>query len=358
MTHSLFLRSPLPALVLATLLLPLGCSKKPQEATPPVTKVQVATSAVTNVPSPAEIRLTGTLKGARETDLAANVAGKVMETLVERGTRVKKGDIVARIDVRAAALQLAEAKVQVETSRTQADIDRVECERYEKLKAQDAVTDLEYQQVMARCRKNPLSVDAAQARVSIAAKNVGDGIIRAPFSGVVTERAVEVGEYVQASTRVLSLAETDELHLELSVPEASYPKIKIGGPLTFRTIAYGDRDFSGKVVFVGGAVRATRDILVDASVENKEGLLLPGMFADVRLSVGTEPRPAVPSTAVFEQNKKPNAFVVHDGVLEQRVLQVEERRPDQVVISRGINAGEMVVSVYRPDLKNGQLVQQ
>lgn len=358
MTHRRPLRSPLLALAIFASLLALACNKKTQEVAPPATKVEVATTAVTAVPSPAEIRLTGTLKGARETDLAANVSGRVLEIMVERGTRVKKGDVVARIDVRAAALQLAEAKVQVETSRTQADIDRVECERYEKLKTQGAVTDLEYQQVMARCRKNPLSVDAAQARASIAAKNVGDGIIRAPFSGVVTDRGIEVGEYVQASTRVLSLAETDELLLELSVPEASFPKIKMGGPLTFRTIAYDDRTFSGKIVFIGGAVRATRDVLVDASVDNKDGVLLPGMFADVRLSVGTEPRPAVPSAAVFEQNKKPNTFVVRDGILEQRVLQVEERRPDQIVVSRGVDVGEMVVSAYRPDLKNGQLVKQ
>lgn len=349
---------PTKALVLGSLLLVAACSKKAEPAAPPVTKVAVETVEVTTVPTPAEVRLTGTLKGARETDLAANVSGRILETLVERGTRVKKGDIVARVDVRAAALQLAEAKVQVESSRTQEEIDRIECERYEKLKAQGAVTDLEYQQVMARCRKNPLNVDAAQARASIAAKNVGDGIIRAPFAGVVTERAVEVGEYVQASTRVISLAETDELHLELSVPEAIFPKVKMGGPLVFRTIAYGDREFSGQIAYIGGAVRATRDVLVDATVDNKDGLLLPGMFADVRLIVGTEPKPAVPASAVFEQNKKPNAFVVHNGVLEQRVLQVERQTPEQVVINRGVSPGETVVSVYRPDLKNGQLVQQ
>src|SRR5690606_32626558 len=123
---------PTKALVLGSLLLVAACSKKAEPAAPPVTKVAVETVEVTTVPTPAEVRLTGTLKGARETDLAANVSGRILETLVERGTRVKKGDIVARVDVRAAALQLAEAKVQVESSRTQEEIDRIECERYEK----------------------------------------------------------------------------------------------------------------------------------------------------------------------------------------------------------------------------------
>lgn len=337
-------------------LLLTGC-KKPEAVRPKVEKVKVETLVAAPIETPEVLRLTGNLKGERETELAANVSGRVLETLVERGASVKKGEIIARIDTSAAALQLAEAKVQVATTETQASIDQVECDRYQKLKERGAVTDLEYEQVMARCKKAPLSLDAAKARVSIAAKNVGDGIVRAPFSGVVTERFIEIGEYVQASTRVVSIANVDSLRLEFSVPEANFPVVKQGSDVRFRVMAYGDRDFTGKVVHIGGAVRSTRDVLVEAEVPNPDSSLLPGMFANVSLVVGKRQVPAVPVSAVFQQNAKPNAFVVKDGVLEQRVLQVAEANGQDVPVLAGIAVGDKVVAAYRPELVNGQAVE-
>lgn len=337
------------------LFLAIGC-KSPEAPRPEPEKVEVNQVDVGTGKTPDVVRLTGTIEGARQTDLAANVSGRVLKTFVDRGTKVKQGDIIARVDVSAAALQLAEAKVQVETSRTQQAIDQVECERYTKLKERGAVTDLEYEQVMARCKKSPLNLDAAQARVSIAAKNVGDGVIRAPFSGVVTDRFVEVGEYVQASTRVVALAEVDALHLKFSVPEADYPKVKIGARVLFQVVAYGDRQFEGAVSRIGGAVRDTRDVLVEALVPNEDGALLPGMFADLRLVVGEKTVAAVPVASVFEQNAKSNVLVVREGALEQRVLQVYERAGDRVLVARGVEPGEKIVAPYRDGLKNGQLI--
>ncbi len=335
----------------------LSSCKKQAGKTAATEKVKVETTKVGPIDAPELLRLTGTLRGARETSLAANVAGRVLETKVERGTHINEGDIIARVDVRAAALQLKEARAQVERSKTQQEIDQVECERYEKLKEHGAVTDVEYAQVMARCKQAPLNLDAAQARATLAAKSVGDGVIRAPFSGVVTERLIEVGEYVQPSTRVVALADVDSLHLELSVPEANYPNVKVGSDVTFRVIAYGNREFTGQVVHVGGAVRSTRDVLVEARVENPDGALLPGMFANVAVVVGRQPLPAVPKSAVFEQNEKSNAFVVKSGVLEQRVLHVTESLEGRIPVLEGVAVGEQVVATYRPELKNGQLVE-
>lgn len=350
------LRSPL--LFVLLLAGAVGCKRAaPVEArTETVKPVKVETTEVKMTEMPTLLRLTGALAGARETDLAANVVGRVLETKVERGTRVKKGDIIARIDVSSAALALTQAKVQAETSRTQEKIDQHECERYAKLMDHGAVTDVEYEQVMARCKRNPLSVQAAEAGVSIAAKNVGDGVIRAPFSGVVTERFIQVGEYVQASTRVVALAEVEDLHLNFSLPEANYPQVKLGSKVIFTVAAYGERQFNAEVIHIGGAVRSTRDVLVEAKIDNKEQVLLPGMFANVGLVVGKESHPAIAQAAVFTQNGKSNALVVKDGFLEQRVLRVVDSGPDLVVAAGGIEAGEKVVTPYRPELKNGQPV--
>ncbi len=324
-------------------------------AVPPV---KVETAAVTEHDIPKTLRLTGTLRGARETDLAANVAGRVLSTKVERGQKVEKGQILAQVDVRAAALSLAEARVQLENTKTQQSISQADCTRYEQLKSRGVVTDLEYDQVTAKCKTAPLNVEAAEARQRIAAKNVGDGTIRSPFSGVVTERFVEVGEYVQASSRVVSLAEVDELELEFSVPEQHFPQVAVGAPVHFSVAAYGEQTFDGEVTRISGAVRATRDILVEARVVNPDGKLLPGMFADIGLVVGSEHLPAVPKRAVFEKVGKSTVFVVKDGLLEQRVLQTALFGNDVVTVRRGVQPGEQVVTANTESLQNGQSVVQ
>jgi membrane fusion protein (multidrug efflux system) len=321
---------------------------------PPV-DVQVATVAPAKVPK--LLRLTGNLRGARETDLAANVAGMVTSTHVERGQAVNSGDMIARVDVRAATLALAEAKVQVENSKLQQTISSADCVRYEQLKARGVVTDLEYDQVTAKCKLAPVSIEAAEARQRMAAKNVGDGVIRSPFKGVVTERFVDVGEYVQAPTRVVSLAQVDELKLEFSLPEQNFPDVKVGADVQFRVAAYPGQVFTGKVSRISGAVRQTRDVLVEAQVNNEDRRLLPGMFADIDVVIGEEELPAVPKQAVFEKNGKLNVFVVVNNSLEQRVLQPGITQVDGYLpVRRGVNAGETVVIADVANLKNGQKV--
>jgi len=345
------------ALALAAAVAPAGCKKKVDPvAAAQAPAVAVVTDTVTNIDTPRTLRLTGTLRGERETDLAANVAGRVISMKIERGQRVSKGQVIAEVDVSAAALALAEARVAVQTTKTQEAINQVDCVRYERLKASGAVTELEYDQVTAKCKTAPLNREAAEARQNIAAKNVGDRRILAPFAGTVTDRYIEVGEYVQASSRVASLAQVADLRLEFSLPEQNYPDVKLGQNVVLRVAAYGTEPFSGAVSHVSGAVRETRDVLVEASVKNPDHKLLPGMFADVELTVGADNLPSIPKTAAFEANGKLNAFVVQGGALEQRVLQPGPEIGDRLSVRRGLTTGEQVVKSYSPELKNGQRV--
>ena len=350
-------RSRLMLLIAATALTVIGCKNADAaNGRVPEVAIQVDSVQARAISVPRTLRLTGTLRGAQQTELAANVNGRVLRTFVELGQSVKKGELLAQVDVTAAALSLAEARVQVETSKTQQAINAADCERYVHLKAKGVVSDMEYDQVTAKCKTAPLSVDAAEARRSSLAKNVGDGAVRAPFSGVVTERYVEVGEYVQTASRVVSLAQVDTLQLEFSVPEQNFPDVKAGADVSFSVAAYGGQQFAGRVIHISGAVRATRDVLVEAEVANPDLKLLPGMFADVSLTVGDELLPAVPKSAVFEQNGKLNVFVVTEGRAEQRVVQPATDVGDQLPVRQGIRVGETVVSSKLRQLKNGQAV--
>lgn len=337
-----------------------GCKGQSAEAsTGPAEKPAVAVQSepVLSIDVPRTLRLTGTLRGDRETDLAANANGRVLSTSVERGEQVKPGQILAKLDTRAASLSAVEARAQVDSTRAQEEQARIECDRFEQLKAKGAITDLEYQQRITQCRTLPLSVQAASARAALAAQNVGDGLIRAPFAGVVTERYVEVGQFLRQDSRVVTIVSADPLRLQIAVPEAQVASVKEGADVSFNVAAYPGRRFLGKVRFVSGALRATtRDLIAEAVVPNAERLLLPGMFADVALVIGQERLPSVPARAVSEQDEQARVFMVVAGRLEERVVALGPKVGERVAISRGVREQEQVVVSELSGLSNGQRV--
>jgi membrane fusion protein, multidrug efflux system len=337
-----------------------GCHRASAEgkdagAEPSPVRVQSAT--VTDVVVPSTLRLAGSLKGERESDLAANANGRVLTTSVERGAEVTPGQVLAKLDVRAAALSAAEARVQAENTRVQQATAQKECERYETLRQKGAVSDLEYDRAVAQCRTLPLSAQAAGVRAQLAAQNVGDGVIRAPFAGVVTERYVEVGQYVRQDSRVVTIVSNDPLRLELAVPEASVGDVRAGAAVTFHVAAYPTRTFTGTVRFVSGALRpATRDLVVEAAVANTDRALKPGMFADVEIVTGSRKLPGIPRSAVVMKDGQARAFFVAGGRLEERLVSLGPEVGTSVGIERGAASGDVVVTQDVGALLNGQRV--
>jgi membrane fusion protein, multidrug efflux system len=340
--------------------LAFGCKGRTNDAAaqareePPLS---VQTEAAQTIDVPRTLRLTGTLRGDRETDLAANVNGRVNATSVERGEQIKPGQVLARVDTRAAALSAADARAQVGSIQAQADQARAECDRYEQLKAKGAISDLEYQQKISQCRTLPLNVQAASARAALAAQNVGDGVIRAPFAGVVTERYVEVGQFVRQDSRVVTIVSVDPLRLQITVPEAQVASVKQGAKVSFTVSGYAEQRFEGTVRFVSGALRATtRDLIAEAIVPNPDRRLLPGMFADVELVTGSQRLPSVPKRALIEQDEQARVFVVVAGKLEERIVALGPVVGDRVSIMRGVKDAEPVVVSELKGLSNGRKV--
>ncbi|MDB4941563.1 MAG: putative Co/Zn/Cd efflux system rane fusion protein [Labilithrix sp.] len=334
-----------------------GCKKpaaadKSDAELPPA---NVRTQPVAEVEAPVTLRLTGTLKGMRETDLAANAVGRVVSTSVERGAQVKAGQVLAQLDVRAAAISATEANAMAESARTSAAQLKADCQRAEALKASGSISAAEFDRTTAQCRTSSLSVEAQTARAQMAAQNVGDGSVRAPFAGVVTERYVDVGEYVRADSRVVTIVSVDQLRLELAIPEADAAKVKEEAEVGFHVSAFPDRKFVGKVRFVSGAIRsATRDLVVEAIVDNADKALKPGMFADVEVVVGVQKVAGIPKEAIVEKDGKFRAFFVVDGRLQERVLSVLPEVPGGIPILKGAKLGEAVALGDLKTLANGQ----
>lgn len=320
--------------------------------------IKVETAPVVERPMPEYLILTGTLRASQESEVAADAAGKVTATFVERGQRVKKGDTLAILDSRGASISASAAAAQSGLAKAQLEQAQRECDRVKALKDSGAISQAEYDRVTSQCQTTQWSAAAAAAQQQNAQKVVGDATIRAPFGGVVGERYVNVGQYVQPSTKIISLYEPDPLRLELTVPEANIGGLKPEQPVIFTVSAYGDAKFEGTVRFISPNIRpTTRDLVIEALCPNAELKLKPGMFAVARLQTAEKQLAAMPASSAVKQHEAAKAFVVVDGRVQERVVQLGAEKDGLVAVLGGVKVGEKVVLAPAADVRDGARVQ-
>ena len=323
-----------------------GCKKSSAEpqGPPPRAPIHVETAVVEARPMPRWLTLTGSLVANQQSDLAADATGKVLATTVDRGSIVQKGAVLVKLDSRSAALSAREATANEAVADQNRKLADDECARSRKLLESGSISQAEFDRTSSQCKTSGLSVAAADARRMMAVKSLGDAYIRAPFSGLIAERYVSVGEYVLPQTKVATLLEIDPLRIQLTVPESSVPQVKLEQHVDFTVSAYPDQSFVGTVRYMGPALRgASRDLVVEAVVQNQDGRLRPGMFGTARLDLGESPLPVVPADSIRSDGSVRRLFVVLDKQIEERVVQVGETKGDVVAIVDGVKPGERVV---------------
>jgi membrane fusion protein (multidrug efflux system) len=320
--------------------------------------MKVQTTPVGEQPMPRFLTLTGTLRANASSEVAADATGRVVQTLVERGQQVKRGQIIAQLDSRTNSLVATAAMAQAKVAQSQLDQARRDCERVKQLLDTGAISQAEYDRQTSQCSAQQWSAAAAEAQGQSATKIVGDANIRAPFDGIVGERYVNVGQYVSPSTRVASVYSPDPLRLELTVPEANVAAVKPDMTVTFTVVAFGGETFSGAVKYISPNVReATRDLVVEAVVPNADGKLKPGMFAVAKVLVASPPTAVVPSDALVRDETGARAYVVVEGAAQERVVQTGESVGDTVAVLSGLSPGEKVVVKPSPELHDGARVE-
>jgi membrane fusion protein (multidrug efflux system) len=339
-----------------------GCGRSGAVAAPSsdaeAAPIAVRLVAAAAVKAPRVVTLSGSLIGSEEAQVAAGAAGKVIATYVERGSIVKKGAILARLDSRAVSAQAAQAAADAESVKAQAAGAELDCGRVERLNAKGAISQSDYDKARTQCQTTKWSVSSAEAKKTLTAEALRDTEIRAPFSGMVEERAVTAGEYVRVDSRVVTLVNTDALRVEITVPEGDVAQVRQGMEISFRTAGdSGGHVYNGKIRYVGPSVRKqSRDAVVEAVFANDAHELRPGMFVTARLAVGEQELPAVPASAVRSDGTLRHVYVDVSGRLEDRLVQAGEKVGTQVPIVSGLKAGEQVVADLTPDVRDGARV--
>ncbi len=308
---------------------------------------------------PEYLVLTGSLRADQESNIAADASGKVLQLLVERGQAVMRGQVIATLDARSATLGATAAQAQAKLAQSQLEQAQKECERVKHLLETGAISQAEYDRQTSQCTVQQWSAAAAEAQQQSATKLLGDTSIRAPFDGIIGERMVNVGQYVQPSTQVASIYDPDPLRLQVTVPEANLAEVKPGTPVTFSVAAFRDERFTATVKYISPNVReSTRDLVVEAIAPNHEARLRPGMFAVARLELSERPHAVVPTNAVKRDDTEARVFVVGPAKeVQERLVQLGETKGGVVAVLGGVKAGEAVVLQPGPDVRDGAHVE-
>jgi RND family efflux transporter MFP subunit len=344
---------------------------------------------------PRVLDVTGTLVPEAQAEVAAEASGRVVAVMVERGSAVKAGAVLARLDDTDARNQLREAEAaeaqafvklgiapgqtynpaeNVEVKKVRFAMERARNEegRYARLVKEGAVSQSEaegkatdymtakeeYEAALQRARELNEAYIAARARTRTARKTLADSSIRAPFEGSVAERHVNVGQFLQRSAKVATLVRVDPLRIELMVPEVATVAVKRAEKVSFAVQAYPDRRFEGQVKYVGPSLRTdSRALVVEAIVPNPERLLHPGFFATASIELpATEPSVLVPAAAIRTDAGVSRVFVLKNGHAEQRMVQIGRDTGTGVEIVRGVKSGEHVAVGEFDKLTDGAAV--
>ena len=204
------------------------------------------------------------------------------------------------------------------------------------------------------------NVEAARTQVRTAEQAIADTVVRAPFSGFISERQVAVGESVTSATVLATILRTNPIKIQIQVAEADVPAVTVGRGVSVEVPAYRERRFSGSVIAVNPAVDPTsRSAIVEATIENGDNALRPGMFGTARITrEGGTVGVFVPKSAVHndQATQSYRAFVIVDGVAKVRVLQLGTEEGESVQIMSGIQADEIVATSNLDQLYEGAKV--
>jgi RND family efflux transporter MFP subunit len=380
-------RGRLLALALLLLVALAGCGGDQSataiiENSPPPRQVKMATAVETKVAR--TVSATGTLAAEDQVVLGTKVVGRLGEISVDLGSRVRKGQAIARIDPGDYRLRVDQAEAALQQARVRLGLpaegtsDKIEPEQTATVRqaaatlkearlthdrmaklwegnyiaraeldaavAQLAIAESQYQNALEEVRIRQGLLFQRRSELEIARQQLADTIIVSPMDGAVSERQASVGQYLAAGAPVVTLVRMDPLRLRLPVPERQAGSVRVGQPVEL-TVEGDSRRYSGRVVRLSPAISENnRTLLIEAEVPNRDGALRPGSFAkaDIIVEAGeqivTVPRDAVITFAGIDK-----VLTVEEGKAVEKRVRTGRRIGDQIEIVEGVTAGYQVI---------------
>ena len=300
--------------------------------------------------------LTGSLMPFTEATVKAKVAGELVAVAVREGESVKQGQMLARIDLTEVQARVAAREADVAAARAQLVWAEKNRNQQKALLEKSFISQSAFDNIQSNYDVAVAKLRAAEAELVMARKSQGDAVLTAPFSGIVSLRHAQPGERVALDAKVVSIVDLSRLQLEASMPPAAIGQVKVGQAMLFHVEGFGEREFAGRIERINPAATAgSRSISVYAVIDNRDGLLRGGMFAQGALTLSRIDKAlAVPASAVREETGQTFVYAIENGMVKRKNVKVGV--PDatgRVQVLEGLAAGDRIVRANLGSLREG-----
>ena len=296
----------------------------------------------------------GSVSPAQGVMVAPEIAGTVTEIAFESGATVNKGDLLVKLDTSSEVAQLRAAEAQVSLA-------KLNLERTQKLRADNTVSQSEFDQADATLKQAQANADSIRATIE-------KKTIRAPFAGRLGIRLVNLGEQLDVGKGIVSLQSASPLYVDFSLPQQDLAQLQTGLKVRAVCDTYPDTNFFGELIVISPDLDSvTRNVRIRAKFENADGLLRAGMFVRVKVELpGENTVLVIPATAVLSAPYGDSVFVLEPQVtggktnliVQQKFIRTSKTRGDFISVESGLKPGEHVVTAGIFKLRNGMSVQE
>jgi len=351
-------------------LLLAGCAEAPAstdakaDATPAVSKRVVRVNTTTVALSPFEeiIPITGVVDAPNDASLSAQSAGTIT-SLVQVGTTISKGEVIARLDDRLMMAALEQSKANLTSAKASADFAEDTFRRQEPLYADSIISAIEFENARTQLNQARAFLAQAEATVSQVEQQLENTFVRAPFSGTVEERFVETGEQVVPGSPIVRIVDTRHLKIRAGVPEKYSSDIKVGSPVSISFKSYGGDLLRSGVSFVGSVINPkNRTFTIEVDIKNDGKTLKPEMIADVLVTRRQlTDQIVLPQTAILIDENGSSVYVVDrsggETGTELRPIELGPSYGGFTVISTGLDVGHEVITTGQTMVAEGDLLE-
>ena len=311
-----------------------------------------------------DLVLPGSLLAYEESPIYARTNGYLVRWYKDIGSRVEKGELLAKIDTPEVDQELNQTRAARQQIVAQMDLAKISADRWENLLKTDSVSKQETDQQVSGYKQAQANLASADANVRRLEQLEGFKDVYAPFSGVLTRRNVDPGALINAGAgaagrELFDLARVDPLRVYTSVPQAYAPFIKVGAKTTVTLQEFPGQKFIAKVTRTAESIDPnTRTLLTEVDVPNKDGRLLPGSFGEVHFAVGSNVnKVTVPVNAMLFRAQGPQVAVVgQDGKVQLRSISIGRDYGTTLEILGGVAISDQIVINPADSLEDGQQV--
>ncbi len=314
-------------------------------ATPTVTVIPVA-EGKSNV----ELTLPATLLGLHEAGIYARSNGYVAKFTADIGMRVSAGQSLARIETPELDQELSVARATLAQVQATSELTRTTLDRWRSMADAGVATKQEFDEKQAAFNVSRANVNASQASVDRLVALKGFANIVAPFAGVVTQRGIDVGVLVSPNVAtgarpLFTISQVDTLRVLTNVPQDAAPGIRVGQEVDVFVQELGSKAFHGRVSRTAQAIDpATRTLLTSILVVNSSGQLMPGMYAQVKITTPrTKPSLVIPANTLVIRADGPQVAVVRDGKVHMTAITLGRDFGTQIEALTGLSSGDQLV---------------